>query len=77
MGANSLVLRPLPAGRHVLHVVLRQRIAGKPPATLVTDYVLRVLDRAPNARERRSAPPDDSNPASLGNQPLVLRTPRR
>lgn len=77
MGANSLVLRPLPAGRHLLHVVVRQRIAGGPPATLVTDYVLRVLDRRPNARERRSAPPDDSNPASLGNQPLVLRTPRR
>jgi hypothetical protein len=76
MGANSLVLRPLAAGRHVLHVVVRQRIAGAQPATLVTDYVLRVLDRPPNARERRSAPPDDSNPASLGNQPLVLRTPR-
>jgi hypothetical protein len=77
MGANSLVLRPLPAGRHVLHVVVRQRIAGARPATLVTDYLLRVLDRPPNAHERRSAPPDDSNPASLGNQPLVLRTPRR
>lgn len=77
MGANSLVLRPLQAGRHLLHVVVRQRIAGARPATLVTDYVLRVLDRPPNARERRSAPPDDSNPASLGNEPLVLRTPRR
>jgi len=76
MGANSLVLRPLPAGRHLLHVVVRQRIAGARPATLVTDYVLRVLDRPPNARERRSAPPEDSNPASLGNTPLVLRTPR-
>jgi hypothetical protein len=76
MGADSLVLRPLPAGRHLLHVVVRQRIAGVEPATLVTDYALRVLDRPPNARERRSAPPDDSNPASLGNKPLVLRTPR-
>ncbi len=76
MGANSLVLRPLPAGRHLLRVVVRQRIAGARPATLVTDYVLHVLDRPPNARERRSAPPDDSNPASLGNEPLVLRTPR-
>jgi hypothetical protein len=76
MGANSLVLRPLPAGRHLLRVVVHQRIADAPPATLVTDYVLRVLDRAPNARERGSAPPDDSNPASLGNKPLVLRTPR-
>ena len=76
MGADSFVLRPLPAGRHLLHVVVRQRIAGNRPATLVTDYALRVLDRPPNARERRSAPPDDSNPALLGNRPLVLRTPR-
>jgi hypothetical protein len=76
MGADSLILRPLPAGRHLLHVVVRQRIAGAEPATLVTDYALRVLDRPPNARERRSAPPDDSDPASLGNKPLVLRTPR-
>ena len=76
MGANSLVLRPLQAGRHLLHVVVRQRIAGARPATLVTDYVLRVLDRPPNARERRSAPPVDSNPGSLGNEPLALRAPR-
>jgi len=76
MGANSLVFRPLPAGRHVVHVVVRQRVAAARPATLVTDYVLRVLNRAPNARERGSAPPDDSNPATLGNEPLVLRTPR-
>lgn len=77
MGANSLVLRPLSAGRHLLHVVVRQRIAGAQPATLVTDYVLRVLRRSPNAGERRSAPPDDTNPASLGNEPLALRPPRR
>ncbi|MGD0713426.1 MAG: hypothetical protein ABSB24_04480 [Gaiellaceae bacterium] len=76
MGANSLVLRPLPPGRHLLRVVVRQRIAGSRTATLVTDYVLRVLQRPPNARERASAPPDDTNPAALGNQPLVLRTPR-
>jgi len=76
MGADTFVLRPLPAGRHLLHVVVRQRIAGARPATLVTDYVLRVLDRPPNTGERRSAPPDDSDPASLGNTPLVLRTPR-
>jgi hypothetical protein len=76
MGADSLVLRPLPAGRHLLHVVVRQRIADAQPATLVTDYVLHVLQRSPNARERGSAPPDDSDPATLGNEPLVLRAPR-
>lgn len=77
MGANSYVLRPLPAGRHLLHVVVRQRITGSPVATLVTDYVLHVLPRRPNAQERAGAPPDDANPQMLGNGPLVLRTPRR
>jgi hypothetical protein len=77
MGANSYVLRPLPAGPHVLHVVVRQRIAGTRPATLVTDYLLHILPRGPNAQERAGAPPDDSNPQALGNSPLVLRTPRR
>jgi len=40
---------------------------------LVTRYLIHVLPRAPNARERASAPADDSNPAALGNKPLVLR----
>jgi hypothetical protein len=67
MGANSLVLRP-PPGRHRLQVVVR---SGS--ATLVTSYLLDVLVRRPNARERALAPPDDVNPSKLGNTPLVLR----
>lgn len=77
MGVNSLLIRPLTAGRHSLHVVVHRRLAGAAPATLVTDYVLNVLDRRPNARERASAPDDDANPATLGNKPLAFRTPTR
>jgi hypothetical protein len=76
MGVNSFVLRPLAPGRHLVHVVVRERIAGRAPATQVTDYVLRILPRAPNARERASAPPDDTDPAKLGNKPLVFRVPK-
>ena len=77
MGANTLVLRPLSPGRHALRVVVRLRIAGRTPATLVTDYRIDVLARAPNAHERASAPEEDVNPASLGNRPLTFRTPTR
>jgi len=77
MGANTLVLRPLSPGRHALHVVVRRRLAGRSPATLVTDYRIVVLPRAPNARERASAPEEDVNPASLGNTPLTFRSPTR
>jgi hypothetical protein len=77
MGANSYVLRALTPGRHLLHVKVVERIAGTPSATLVTDYVLDVLHRSPDAAEIRSAPDDDANPATLGNTPLALRTPRR
>jgi len=77
MGANTLVLRPLAPGRHALHVVVRRSLAGREPATLVTDYRIDVLARAPNARERASAPEEDVNPASLGNTPLTFRTPTR
>ena len=77
MGVNSLVLRPLAPGRHVLRVVVRRFLAGSMPATLVTVDVLRVLPRPPDARERASAPDEDANPASLGNTPLTFRTPTR
>jgi hypothetical protein len=77
MGANSYVLRALAPGRHLLHVKVVERIAGTPSATLITDYVLDVLQRSPDAAEIRSAPEDDADPATLGNTPLALRTPRR
>ena len=77
MGVNSLVLRPLAPGPHVLRVVAVHRLPGGAPATLVTDYALNVLPRKPNAREQASAPHDDANPASLGNTPLTFRAPTR
>jgi hypothetical protein len=76
MGAHSLVLRPLAPGKHELDVVVHQRIAGGPGASLVTRYELTVLGRGPNARERASAPSDDADPRSLGNRPLTFRTPK-
>jgi hypothetical protein len=72
MGANTLVLRPLRSGQHRIVVVVRRS-----RAVLVTRYLVRVLPRAPNARERASAPADDSDPATLGNKPLVLRGSHR
>ncbi len=75
MGAHSLVIQPLAPGAHRLHVVVRQRLTGG-VAVIVTDYALQVLPRKPNARERASAPPDNANPATLGNTPLTFRTPK-
>jgi len=75
MGAHSLVIQPLPAGAHRLHVVVRQRLTHG-VAVIVTDYALRVLPRKPTARERASAPPEDANPKSLGNTPLAFRPPK-
>lgn len=77
MGVNSLLFRPLAPGQHAIRVVLHRRLAGAAPATLVTVYSLKVLDRRPDARERASAPADDANPATLGNKPLAFRTPTR
>ena len=77
MGANSFVLRPLAPGRHLLHVMVVEGIAGTRSATLITNYVLDILHRTPDAAEIRSAPDDDADPATLGNTPLALRTPRR
>jgi hypothetical protein len=72
MAANSLVLRPLRTGRHRIDVVVRRS-----RAVLVTRYLIRVLRRPPNARERALAPEEDVNPATLGNKPLVLRGQHR
>jgi hypothetical protein len=77
MGVNTLFIRPLTPGRHTIRVVVHRRLIGAAPATLVTVYALHVLDRPPNARERASAPEEDANPSSLGNTPLVFRTPTR
>jgi hypothetical protein len=77
MGVNSLLFRPLAPGQHAIRVVLHRRLAGAAPATLVTVYSLKVLDRRPDARERASAPADDANPVTLGNKPLAFRTPTR
>jgi hypothetical protein len=77
MGVNTLFIRPLTPGRHTIRVVVDRRLIGAAPATLVTVYALHVLDRPPNARERASAPEEDANPSSLGNTPLVFRTPTR
>jgi hypothetical protein len=72
MGVNSLVLRPMAAGRHRLHVVVEQLlIPGTAPARFVTDYRLRVLPRGPGARERAIAPDEDAPPPSRGT-PLAF-----
>src|ERR671938_1260035 len=63
MGANSMVLQPLPAGRHVLRVELRHRISdAQPPARRIAVYHLRVLPRAPNAAEIALAPDEEGPP---------------
>jgi hypothetical protein len=77
MGVNTLFIRPLTPGRHTIRVVVHRRLAGSAPATLVSVYVVRVLDRLPNARERAIAPEEDANPNALGNTPLAFRTPTR
>ncbi len=77
MGVNSLVLHPLAAGMHSLHVVVHRSIPGGNDATLVTHYALHVLARAPNKAERLSAPEENVSPAKLGNTPLAFRAPHR
>ena len=74
MGANSLVLRPLPAGRHVLRVELRHRISdAAPPARRVAIYRLRVLPRPPNAAEIALAPDEEAPPPANNRTPLTFR----
>ena len=74
MGANSLVLRPLPAGRHLLRVVVRHRVPGSEPVALrVAEYHLRVLPRPPNAAERALAPDEEAPPPANNRTPLTFR----
>jgi hypothetical protein len=74
MGANSLVLRPLPAGRHLLRVVVRHRISHSQPVALrVAEYRLRVLPRPPNAAERARAPDEEAPPPANNRTPLTFR----
>jgi hypothetical protein len=75
MGANSIVLRPLPAGRHRLRVQLRHRVSDSAPvARLVADYRLRVLARGPSAAERAIAPDEEGPPPPNNRTPLTFRT---
>ena len=74
MGANSMVLRPLPAGRHLLRVVVRHRISHSQPVALrVAEYRLRVLPRGPNAAERAVAPDETAPPPANNRTPLTFR----
>jgi hypothetical protein len=75
MGANSIVFRPLPAGRHRLRVELRHRISDSlPAARLLAEYRLRVLARGPNAGERAIAPDEEGPPPPTNRTPLTFRT---
>jgi hypothetical protein len=75
MGANSLVLRPLAAGRHLLRVVVRHRVSDSQPVALrVSEYHLRVLPRPPNAAEQAIAPEEDSAPPPNNRTPLTFRS---
>jgi hypothetical protein len=75
MGANSMVLRPLPAGRHMLRVVIRHRISDSQPVALrIAEYHLRVLPRPPNAAEQAIAPEEDSAPPENNRTPLTFRS---
>ena len=74
MGANSMVLRPLPAGRHLLRVELRHRISdAQRPAVRIAEYHLRVLPRPPNATERAIAREEDEAPPPSNRTPLTFR----
>jgi len=75
MGANSLVLHPLSAGRHVLRVEVAQRMGGGlPAARIVRVYRLNVLNRGVGSAER-AVSPDDDGPPQANNPPLALRQP--
>jgi hypothetical protein len=74
MGANSMVIRPLRAGRHLLRVVVRHRISeSQPVAVRIAEYHLRVLPRPPNAAEQAIAPEEDSAPPENNRTPLTFR----
>jgi hypothetical protein len=75
MGANSLVLQPLAAGRHVLRVELRHRISDSVPlARRIAIYRLRVLPRPPNAAEVALAPDEEAPPPENNRTPLTFRS---
>ena len=74
MGANSLVLNPLPPGRHVVRVEVTQRITDSlPPARIVRVYRLHVLRRGPGPIERAISPDEEGPPPENNRTPLVLR----
>ena len=74
MGANSMVFRPLRAGRHLLRVELVRRLSPSArPARLVAEYRLRVLARAPNAAEQAIAPDEEGAPPPSNRIPLTFR----
>jgi len=75
MGVHSLVFHALPAGRHVVRVVVRQQMASGPAARLVSEYRLRVLARTPNGRERAIAPEaEEGDRAAVNRTPLLFRS---
>ena len=75
MGANSFVLNPLPAGRHVLRVEAAQRISERlPVARIVRVYTLNVLHRRPGAREAAIAPDEEGPPPANNRTPLTFRS---
>lgn len=74
MGANSVVLKPLPAGLHVVRVEVTQRVTDALPlAKIVRIYRLNVLHRRPGAVERAIAPDEAGPPPANNRTPLVLR----
>jgi hypothetical protein len=75
MGANSFVLNPLPAGRHVLRVEVAQRMSKRlPVARIVRVYSLHVLSRLPGPREASIAPDEEGPPPENNRTPLAFRT---
>lgn len=74
MRVNSLVLRPLPAGTHVLRATVTQHARGLRTSRIRTTYILHVLRRTPNSAEILSAPDDDA-PKPDNSTPLTFRPP--
>jgi hypothetical protein len=78
MGVHSLVFQALPAGRHLVRVVVHQQIPGAAPGRLVSDYRLNVLARGPSARERKLAPdPEAGDRAAVNRTPMTFRNPTK
>jgi len=78
MGVHSLVLRPLPPGRHSLHVVAYRSLGDGKAGRIVAHYALRVLARAPSAREVAIAPNDKLGDAlNVNRTPLTFRSPTK